>query len=128
MGCVPGCLAVALIQQMFYGSPLSSGYGSLAGLFSVDHIAPNATRYTTWMWQSHTPAWLLALAAPVLLPRGITFLLLSLAAVNVLCYLPYVVFNDWWYLRFLLPAIAIVLVLTLAVVDAGSARGKRPPG
>src|ERR1043165_6743603 len=126
MGCVPGCLAVAVIQQMFYGSPLSSGYGSLAGLFAIDHIAPNATRYATWMWQSHTPAWLLALAAPVLRPRGITFLLLSLAAVNVLCYLPYLVFNDWWYLRFLLPAIAIVLVLTLAVVDAVLRRWHAP--
>ncbi len=118
MACVPGCLAVALIQQMFYGSPLSSGYGSLAGLFSVNHIGPNATRYATWMWQTHTPAWLLALAAPFLLPRRVTFLLLALATVNILCYLPYVVFNDWWYLRFLLPAIAMLLVLTAAVVDA----------
>jgi hypothetical protein len=115
--CAPGCLAVAAIQQTFYGSPLSSGYGSLGGLFSVDHIAPNAMRYATWMWQSHTPAWLLALAAPFLLPRRIAFLLLALAAVNVLCYLPYVVFNDWWYLRFLLPAIAILLVLTVAAIE-----------
>jgi hypothetical protein len=69
------------------------------------------------MWQSHTPAWMIALAAPFLLPRRITFLLLSLASVNVLCYLPYVVFNDWWYLRFLLPAIAMLLVLTIAVMD-----------
>ncbi len=113
-----GCVAVALIQQMFYGSPFSSGYGSLTGLFAVSHIAPNALRYATWMWQSHTPVWLAALAAPFVLPRRLTALLLTLAAVNVLCYLPYVVFNDWWYVRFLLPAIAIVLVLTVAAIDA----------
>jgi hypothetical protein len=112
-----GCVAVALIQQMFYGSPFSSGYGSLTGLFATSHIAPNALRYATWMWQSHTPVWLAALAAPFVLPRRLTALLLTLVAVNVLCYLPYVVFNDWWYVRFLLPAIAIVLVLTVAVVE-----------
>jgi len=114
----PGCIAVAIIQQLFYGSPFSSGYGSLAGLFALDHVAPNALRYVTWMWQSHTPVWLIALAAPIVLPRRLTTLLLALSIANVLCYLPYVVFNDWWYLRFLLPAIALVLVLTAATIDA----------
>ena len=113
----PGCLAVALIQQGFYGSPLRSGYGSLDVLFSGANIGPNAARYFTWMWQSHTPAWLIALAAPFVVPGSLTALLLSLAAVNVACYLPYAVFNDWWYLRFLMPAIAIVLVLMVAVLD-----------
>ena len=56
-------------------------------------------------------------------PRRSCFRVVDRAAavargVNVACYLPYAVFNDWWYLRFLLPAIAIVLVLTTAVVDA----------
>jgi hypothetical protein len=118
----PGCLAVALIQQMFYGSPLRSGYGSLDVLFAAANIVPNAAKYFTWMWQSHTPAWLIALAAPLVLPGSLTALLLSLAAVNVACYLPYAVFNDWWYLRFLLPAIAIVIVLMTAVIDAIAAR------
>jgi hypothetical protein len=121
----PGCLAVALIQQMFYDSPLRSGYGSLDALFSAANIVPNAARYFTWMWQSHTPAWLFALAAPFVLPGSLTALLLSLAAVNVACYLPYAVFNDWWYLRFLLPAIAIVIVLMTAVIDAIAARTSR---
>jgi hypothetical protein len=103
---------------MFYGSPLSSGYGSLAGLFAVDHIVPNAIRYATWMWQSHTPLWVMALAAPFMVPGSLTALLLSLVVANVVCYLPYVVFNDWWYLRFLLPAIAMVIVLTIATIDS----------
>ena len=114
----PGCIAVALIDQMFYGSPLRSGYGTLDGLFAFEHVAPNAARYFTWMSATHTPIWLLALAAPFVLPRRLSARLLSLAAVNVLCYLPYMAFNDWWYLRFLLPAIAMALVLTAAVVDS----------
>src|SRR5205085_9525932 len=36
--CAPGCVAVAIIQQMFYGSPLQSGYGSLGDLFAASHI------------------------------------------------------------------------------------------
>jgi len=114
----PGCLAVAIIQEMFYGSPLRSGYGSLDTLFAVANIAPNASRYFAWMWQSHTPIWLLALAAPLLLPGSLTWLLLTLAVVNVACYLPYTVFNDWWYLRFMLPGIAMLLVLMVATLDA----------
>jgi hypothetical protein len=114
----PGCIAVGIIQQMFYGSPLRSGYGSLVALFAPSHLAPNASRYFLWMWESHTPAWLIALAAPLLLPGWLTTMLLTLAVVNVACYLPYVVFNDWWYLRFMLPAITIVLVLMVAAIDA----------
>ena len=118
----PGCLAVAMIQQTLYGSPLRSGYGSLDTLFSTANIAPNAARYFQWMWQSHTPAWLLALAAPFVLPGWLTGLLLTFAIVNAACYLPYVVFNDWWYLRFMLPAIAVLLVLMAAIIDSIAAR------
>jgi dolichyl-phosphate-mannose-protein mannosyltransferase len=115
---LPGCLLVAVIQQVFYGSPLRSGYGTLPTLFAAEHVVPNATRYATWMWQSHGFVWLLALAAPFMLPGWLTVLLLSLVVVNIACYLPYAVFNDWWYLRFLLPAIAILLVMAMAVIDA----------
>jgi len=115
---LPGCLLVAVVQQMFYGSPLRSGYGALPALFAVDHIVPNAIRYASWMWQSHGFVWLFALATPFVLPGWLTTLLLSLVVVNIACYLPYAVFNDWWYLRFLLPAIAILLVMAMAAVDA----------
>jgi hypothetical protein len=124
-GALPGCLLVAAIQAMLYGSPLRSGYGALSDLFSIDHIVPNAIRYATWMWQSHGPVWLLALAAPLVLPGWLTTLLMSLVLVNVACYLPYAVFNDWWYLRFMLPAIAILLVLAVASIDGILSRTQR---
>src|SRR4030095_14095390 len=119
---VPGCLLVAVIQAMFYGSPFRSGYGTLPTLFAVDHIVANALRYVTWMWQSHGFLWLLALAAPFLLPGWLTALLLSLVIVNVACYLPYAVFNDLLYLRFLLPAIAVALVGRMAPPQPLAAR------
>jgi hypothetical protein len=114
----PGPIAVALIQQAFYGSPLSSGYGSLEALFSQDHLVPNTLRYASWMTAAHTPVWLLAAAAPLLLPGHLTALLVSMVLVNVACYLPYAVFDDWWYLRFLLPAVPLVLILVVACVDS----------
>jgi hypothetical protein len=113
----PGCVAVGVIQQIFYGSPLRSGYGSAAALFSAANVGPNAIRYFQWMQQAHTPVWLVACAAPFVLPGWLTALLLTLAMATVVSYLPYVVFNDWWYLRFMLPGIVPVLVLTVAVLD-----------
>jgi len=123
---LPGCLLVAVVQQVFYGSPLRSGYGTLATLFAAEHIVPNAIRYATWMWQSHGFVSLLALAAPFVLPGWLTTLLLAIVGVNIACYLPYAVFNDWWYLRFLLPAIAILLVMAIAVVDALLHQWRKP--
>ena len=113
----PGAIAVAFIQRAFYGSALQSGY-PLGALFSAAYIAPNATRYVSWMTQAHTAAWLLALAAPLLLPGPLTALFISLFLVNVASYLPFAVFNDWQYLRYLLPTIPLLLVLTVAVIDA----------
>ena len=119
---LPGCLLVVIVQTIFYGSPLRSGYGTLPTLFAAEHIVPNAIRYASWMWQSHGFVWLFALAAPFMLQGWLTTLLLSLVIVNVACYLPYAVFNDWWYLRFLLPGIAILLVLAMAVIDVIATR------
>lgn len=116
-GCVPGCGAVALIQQTFYGSMFQSGYGSLSALFGPEHIGPNLHRYLGWLTSSQTPFWLCALAAPVLWPGWLTGLLLAIVLTTAAVYLPYTVFDDWWFLRFLLPAIPLLLVLAAAGAD-----------
>ncbi|MEQ1575173.1 MAG: glycosyltransferase family 39 protein [Vicinamibacterales bacterium] len=123
--CVPGCLAVAMIQWTFHGSPLRSGYGALDGLFAFAHVAPNAQRYASWLWQTHSPLLLLAVVAPIVLPGWLSRLLATLVLVTLACYLPYTVFDDWWYLRFLLPAIPLLLVLTVATIDALAQRATR---
>jgi hypothetical protein len=110
----PGCAAVALIQQLFYGSPISSGYGEVGTLFAIEHVRPNAFRYAQWLLDSHTPAVALAFVAPI---GSVTVLALAIAAVNVACYLPYGVFDDWSYLRFLLPSIPLLIVLMVAGID-----------
>lgn len=127
--CAPGCLAVAVIQQYFYGSPFSSGYGAFDTMFAASHVLPNAQRYAAWLWGAYTPAIVIALLAPVLLPGALTRLLVWLFALNVALFLPYTVFEDWTYLRFLLPTLPFVLVLMVAVIDALIVRvaSIRPP-
>lgn len=117
-----GCVAVGVIQHATYGSPLSSGYGSLEAIFSLANVPANAQRYLAWMLETHTPLWLLALPALVLVRSWRTALLGGVILANIVAYLPYTVFEEWWYLRFLLPAIPLLLVLTFAGLEAALLR------
>jgi hypothetical protein len=112
---LPGCLAVAAINQYLYGSPLRSGYEPVEVLYQLANAGPNLDRYPRWLMQTQTPFILLALAAPVFVRRS--WLLLSFAAVVLLSYLFYLPFGreEWIYLRFLLPAYPPLLVLSVAV-------------
>jgi hypothetical protein len=122
-GIVPACLAVALINTSWYGSPLSSGYGPLDTLYRWENLGPNLRRYPRWLIESQTPVVILALAAPFLLPirqreasagpspRRIAAVWLAFAAAVFGCYVFYMPFDAWWYLRFLLPAFPALFVL-----------------
>ena len=65
LGTVPGVLAVAAINRHLYGTASMSGYGSLGELFEWANVVPNLQRYPVWLVQLHTPAILIALAAPL---------------------------------------------------------------
>lgn len=116
---LPGVLAVMAVQRAMYGSPLSSGYGDLSALFTTANILPNLQRYPRWLVAVHTPVILAALAAPFVVrpeARSSAAWFLIFAAATFALYLPYVVFDAWWYLRFVLPAIPVLLALAAAVV------------
>lgn len=115
---VAGVMAVMTIQRTYYGSALNSGYGTLAAIYSADRIVPNAQRYVRWLTDVHTFAWPLAAVAPFLLPGALTRLMAGLILVNAACYFPYVVFDHWSYLRFLLPTLPLIVILMVAAVDA----------
>jgi 4-amino-4-deoxy-L-arabinose transferase-like glycosyltransferase len=126
---VPGCLAVAAINQYLYGSPLSSGYEPFNVLYALTNAGPNLDRYPRWLMQTQTPFIALAVAAPLFsrtgsdeqgparLQRDHVVLLLSFATVVMLSYLFYRPYGreEWEYLRFLLPAYPPLLVLAVAV-------------
>jgi hypothetical protein len=118
LAAIPGALIVMALQHAMHGSPFRSGYGDLDALFSASHVLPNLALYPRWVLEVHTPFVLLALAAPLVLhgrARQVSLWLLLVAAATLACYLPYVVFDAWWYQRFLLPAVAPLLALTAAL-------------
>jgi hypothetical protein len=128
-----GVLAVAALNQHLYGSPLGSGYGPIETIYAVDNLWPNLARYPRWLLETQTPFVLLALASPLLFVRsgarrestiawwGLAFALAVFAA-----YAWYMPFDDWTYLRFLLPAYPIVLILAAASFGALAPLARTP--
>jgi hypothetical protein len=124
-----GCVAVAVVNNHLYGSPLRSGYEPLGALYAVANVGSNLDRYPRWLMQSETPFVCLALAAPLFVRRrsnrrnGRPFapwhvaLLCAFVTAVCLSYLFYRPFgrDEWTYLRFLLPAYPALLVLAVAV-------------
>jgi hypothetical protein len=129
---VPAALGIALLNSLWYGSPLRSGYGTPGVLYAVDRIWPNLRNYVGWMLGTQTPLVLLAFGAPFAVDRGrldrrmvwLTTVVFPLAV--FLLYLPYFVFEVWWYLRFLLPAYPPLLAAVGAVAVAVVHRAARP--
>jgi len=132
------CAVVAALNLYWYGSPVASGYGALDPLFGWVNLWPNLARYPRWLMQSHTPVIAFALAGPLVLARSsrpaparrdatvIASMWLCFAAAVVASYLFYVPWDDWRYLRFLMPALPPLLVLTSVTIVAGSRRLPRP--
>ena len=129
----PAAIAIAVLNTLWYGAPWNSGYGAAAQIFSVSNILPNLTRYPVWLWQSQSPAVLFALVP--LLPafkrdafQPAVRLCAAVIAGMVISYLVYMSFEEWWYLRFLLPAIPAVLVLMSTGMVALGRRLPKPWG
>jgi hypothetical protein len=125
IGLLPFVLAILLLQKAMYGGALHSGYGAIGDLFKVDHVRQNLVRYPLWLVQTETPIVLFGIAAPWLVlgparSRQCVWLI-AFAGTVLACYLPYVVFDAWWYLRFLLPAYPAMLALAAAAI-AGALR------
>jgi hypothetical protein len=110
--------ALASLQWAWYGSPWRSGYGSADQLFALSNAGANASRYAGWVIAT-APLMLLSVlgvsrAVRSRFARG----LLTFAALVVSAYLIYAVFDDWSYLRFLLPALAVLAIVGAIGMEA----------
>jgi hypothetical protein len=120
-GAVPGAVVLAVLNAIRYGSPLATGYGSAGDLFATAHVAANLSRYPRWLVETQSPMAVLAVAAPWAV-RGdgarsrLAIVSLVASALVIAPYLVYTVFDDWWYLRFLLPVLPVLLAYSVAVV------------
>jgi hypothetical protein len=125
-GCVPGIALVAATNQVFYGSPVSSGYGPLGGIYQSGGAFGTAWRYLTWLWDTQSILVFLPFLMPVLavvrpgVARSVQRFgwgALGFFGVNLACYVLYLRFEHWTYLRFLLPAIPLLVIAATALLS-----------
>jgi len=133
-----GPLVIAVQQWRLYGNPLLSGHGTLRELFAIGNIPENVRDYAVRLLLGETPAIVVSLVAlaSLLIPRRtvsevprLSTALRVLVVVLVpllISYLPYGVFPDWSYLRFLMPALPAAFIVCGAVVTNASARIPAP--
>ncbi|MDO8793224.1 MAG: glycosyltransferase family 39 protein [Vicinamibacterales bacterium] len=128
-GTVPAVATQLLLQWHLYGNPLTSGYGRVSDFFAVAGIWPNLRGYAWRLLVGEAPA--LSLAAISLLALAATrrratassvstilWIWLVVTVALLICYLPYVVYTGWAYLRFFLPALPLTFVLVAALLTA----------
>jgi hypothetical protein len=129
----PALVALAWVQHVRYGSAFASGYGTLDQAFAAANIGPNLARYPRWLTASHTPfIWLSALAPFWIRRRAAPRMPAWIAVIFSLAvwaaYLPYVYFQpqEWFYSRFLLPALPLMLFFAAAAAGSGLQRFPAP--
>jgi len=133
-GVTPALGALLLMQWRLFGSPLASGYGAVGDLYSLGNIAPNLSGYARRLLEGELPALVTLVVALIILivtrrraagalhlKRAVVLATLAFAVVG-LSYLPYGVFAEWSYLRFLLPAFPFVFVAIGGLLTAGLMR------
>jgi dolichyl-phosphate-mannose-protein mannosyltransferase len=136
---LPAILLIAFLNNRLYGSPLSSGYGTLADLYAWSHVGPNLRRYFAWFTSAETPIALAGLAALLVPMRRLWRTAADLRIVPMLAifvallwgqYLLYEVYDSIGFLRFLLPSWPLIMAglaaVLLATSEAWLARLPRP--
>ncbi len=116
-GALPGAMTLLWLNHALYGSLTGSGYGTATDLFSTSYVNDNLTNYSRALFQTQHIVPAMALLGPLVfagLKRKGAVLLLGFAAVEMAIYLLYRPFPEWWYLRFLIPAIVVLLILASA--------------
>jgi hypothetical protein len=119
LGAVPGLAIFFALNTALYAHPFSSGYGDPLQLFSVAHVPANVENYARALYDTQNLFPLLALAAPFVLAgneRRLAWLGLAVVAIVFGIYAVYQPFPEWWYLRFLLPAVVILITLATAAM------------
>ena len=123
MGIVPGLLAIAVIRASLPADRCRPAMDRRSNP-RVSSVPSNLRNYIVWMVQTQTPFILLALCPAVRAgalrensPTASTRACLgAFIVLTFFSYLFYATFNNWFYLRFLLPAYPALLVRAAPVV------------
>ncbi len=133
-GLAPGVVATAVIFNFLYGSPFISGYGGFSQQFAWRNVFQNVVNYLSWLIDTQS-VFILAGIAVLVVPlrrvwpgvtdRRLIFVVGLFSAVLWAQFCFYLVFEDWAYLRFLLPFWPIVM-LGLGAVAMVGLRARQP--
>lgn len=116
-----GAVLQFIIQAVLYGSPFNSSYVGAQQFFSLDQIPANVVNYSA-MTYDHIGGIAIVLSAlsviaAIALSRGRDRELvlggIGIAVLNVSLYIAYLPFTHWPFLRFFLPAIASLAVVSV---------------
>jgi len=132
-GVAVSVIGIVLFNARVYESALTSGYGTIADLYSLGFFLPNVRQFATWAIDVETPFVLVAIVffiAPAVLPAARIpyprILLGGSLLVVLMSYLFYQPFDVWWYLRFLLPMWPVTMLLAAAGMESIARRWLRP--
>jgi len=122
---LPAALWLMWFNLRCYGHPFLTGYGDISSGWALSYVGPTLVSYAKWLPVMFTPVIVLALAAPWLgdfAPRARVVLGLW-AGVYFAFYAAYwCTYDNWYNMRFVLPAMPAVLVLGLHACRALLAR------
>jgi hypothetical protein len=124
---LPGVIVLLWLNQQLYGSAIGSGYGDAAQLFGAGNIDQNLSNFGRAVLDTQYLVPLAGLAAPFVFTgeqRRIAIVLLLGTAVVTLIYLLYQPYPEWWYVRFLIPALVLLVILTSAAGVTLAARAR----
>ncbi|HEY3383943.1 MAG TPA: glycosyltransferase family 39 protein [Vicinamibacterales bacterium] len=128
LGTLPGVLMIAALDWYWHGGPLQSGYAPFDQLYKLRFGPENLVHYAGWLWDTQTPLVLLAPIAfflPGVLPVwdrhpsaavSPRVLLAGVMVAVAACYVFYVPFGHWSFVRFLLPAYPAMLIASVATL------------
>lgn len=105
-------------QLLWYGSPFQSGYGAAEELFDPANVGANSIRYAGWLVATAPLLWLAPFGFVRLRHSSVALGLAVFSVLVVVAYLIYAVFDQWSYLRFLLPAMAVFAVFAATALAA----------
>jgi Dolichyl-phosphate-mannose-protein mannosyltransferase len=128
---VGAAVLVGWLHEHLYGSPFTTGYGDPSTLYALSNVPSNAMTYSRWLFATETPLVLVALLAPIVMHRWplpprlrgqgwgegpLAWTCLAIVGLVAVSYLVYAPFDNWSYLRFLLPAYPLLFALAIGAM------------
>jgi hypothetical protein len=124
---LPGAVFLAWYNATLYGSWYATGYGNMSSVFGAGFILPTLRSYAVWLPELFTPLVIVAIAAPFVrsVPGRVRLVLTTWVAVYVAFYACYwCTWDQWFNMRFVMPAAPAMLVLALLVLRQWVERGR----